>query len=381
MSERKRKPKRHIAAGPGYLQDVQIGVAGSRAPDLHQDLTRPGFGKRDLTKFARLLSEASEQVSTPLSMSTSSMCRHVCIHIIENGSPPRKTRATPSLCISMSPRDSMYCGSTLPWASSTSRPRPGSWVPPDQPPTPYVSSNWRRQGSIQMADDSNTSPPTAPPLDDDESNRVSALAALYQAEQSTPSSLDSQVLVLVGLLVTYGIAAVAALGAEKAISAHWMYVALPVPAWILLGYNAILWTKAANHSAAAKVYETALTRIARSGVRDGMPPEINGIVWPVQSSDSPVAVLSYGVAFMVIVVFTAAMLWRGYEPRCWFWSAVAVYGFGLLIISAAWLRIIYAGSPRNWFKWCMDWIFLQRQYRPRHQARSAAQSKAPSSPH
>jgi hypothetical protein len=141
MSERKRKPKRHIAAGLGYLQDVQIGVAGSRAPDLHQDLTRPGFGKRDLTKFARLLSEASEQVSTPLSMSTSSMCRHVCIHIIENGSPPRKTRATPSLCISMSPRDSMYCGSTLPWASSTSRPRPGSWVPPDQPPTPYVSSN------------------------------------------------------------------------------------------------------------------------------------------------------------------------------------------------------------------------------------------------
>ena len=209
MSERKRKPKRHIAAGLGYLQDVQIGVAGSRAPDLHQDLTRPGFGKRDLTKFARLLSEASEQVSTPLSMSTSSMCRHVCIHIIENGSPPRKTRATPSLCISMSPRDSMYCGSTLPWASSTSRPRPGSWVPPDQPPTPYVSSNWRRQGSIQMADDSNTSPPTAPPLDDDESNRVSALAALYQAEQSTLSSLDSQVLVLVGLLVTYGIAAVA----------------------------------------------------------------------------------------------------------------------------------------------------------------------------
>jgi len=86
-----------------------------------------------------------------------------------------------------------------------------------------------------MADDSNTSPPTAPPLDDDESNRVSALAALYQAEQSTLSSLDSQVLVLVGLLVTYGIAAVAALGAEKAISAHWMYVALPVPAWILLG--------------------------------------------------------------------------------------------------------------------------------------------------
>jgi hypothetical protein len=56
---------------------------------------------------------------------------------------------------------------------------------------------------------------------------------------------------------------------------------------------------------------------------------------------------------MVIVVFTAAMLWRGYEPRCRFWSAVAVYGFGPLIISAAWLRIIYAGSPRNWFKWRM----------------------------
>ena len=158
-------------------------------------------------------------------------------------------------------------------------------------------------------------------------------------------------------------------------------MALPAPAWILLGYNAILWTKAANHSAAAKVYETALTRIARSGVRDGMPPRdqwnrLARTVFGLAGS----RLLSYGVAFMVIVVFTAAILWRGYEPRCWFWSAVAVYGFGLLIISAAWLRIIYAGSPRNWFKWCMDWIFLQRQYRPRHQARSAAQSKAPSSP-
>ena len=27
-----------------------------------------------------------------------------------------------------------------------------------------------------------------------------------------------------------------------------------------------------------------------------------------------------------------------------------IYGSGLLIIGAAWLRIIYAGSPRNWFK-------------------------------
>ena len=28
--------------------------------------------------------------------------------------------------------------------------------------------------------------------------------------------------------------------AKKAITAEWMYVALPAPAWILLGYNAIL---------------------------------------------------------------------------------------------------------------------------------------------
>jgi hypothetical protein len=50
-----RKPKRHIAAGLGHLQDVQVGVAGSRALDLHQDLTGPGFGHRDITKFARAL--------------------------------------------------------------------------------------------------------------------------------------------------------------------------------------------------------------------------------------------------------------------------------------------------------------------------------------
>jgi hypothetical protein len=55
MSEGKRKPYRQIAAGLGHLQDVQVGVAGSRAPDLHQDLTRPGLCNRDLTEFARLL--------------------------------------------------------------------------------------------------------------------------------------------------------------------------------------------------------------------------------------------------------------------------------------------------------------------------------------
>jgi hypothetical protein len=170
-----------------------------------------------------------------------------------------------------------------------------------------------------MADDSDTSRPTTP-LDHDESNQVSALSALYQAEQSTLSSLDSQVLVLVGLLVTYGIAAVAALGAEKAITAAWMYVALPAPAWIPLGYNAILWTKVANHSAAAKVYGTELTRFARSKVHDGMPPRdqwncLARAVFGLAGS----RLLSYGVAFALIIGFTAATVWRGHGSPRWFW--------------------------------------------------------------
>jgi hypothetical protein len=227
-----------------------------------------------------------------------------------------------------------------------------------------------------MADDSDTSQPTTA-LDHDESNRVSALSALYQAEQSTLGSLDSQVLVLVGLLVTYGIAAVAALGAENAITAAWMYVALPAPVWILLGYNAILWTKVSSHSAAAKVYRTALTGIARSEVHDGVPPRdqwnrLARTVFGLAGS----RLLSYGVAFGLIIGFTAAIVWRGRGSPCWFWSGVMVYSFALLIIGTAWLRISYAEAPPNCFKRCMDGILLQRRYRPRHGGRSAAQHNA-----
>ena len=89
--------------------------------------------------------------------------------------------------------------------------------------------------------------------------------------------------------------------------------------------------------------------------------------------------LSYGVAFALIIGFTAAIVWRGRSSPCWFWSGVVVYGFGLLIIGTAWLRIIYAEAPPNCFKRCMDWIFLKRRYRPRLGCRSAAQRNAPTS--
>jgi hypothetical protein len=54
---------------------------------------------------------------------------------------------------------------------------------------------WQR-GSADMTDNSGTA--------DDESNRITALAALYHVEQSTLNTLDGQTLVMVGLLVTYG---------------------------------------------------------------------------------------------------------------------------------------------------------------------------------
>ena len=71
--------------------------------------------------------------------------------------------------------------------------------------------------------------------------------------------------------LTYGIAAVAALGTDGAIRAGWMFVALPIPAWILLAYNAILWNKVATHTTAAKAYKAALETIAGTAVADTVP--------------------------------------------------------------------------------------------------------------
>src|SRR5215831_19375672 len=41
--------------GRGRFHDVEVGVAGTRAPDLDQDLPRPRLGHRHLTELGRLL--------------------------------------------------------------------------------------------------------------------------------------------------------------------------------------------------------------------------------------------------------------------------------------------------------------------------------------
>ena len=196
----------------------------------------------------------------------------------------------------------------------------------------------------------------------DESNRISALSALYAAEQSTLNTLDGQVLVLAGLLVTYGIAAVAALGTEGAIRAGWMFVALPIPAWILLAYNALLWNKVATHTTAAKAYKAALETIASTAVADTVPtrdewkPWARGVFGIVGSR-----LLSYFVAFVLILVFTAVMLYQGSDTP-WYWLWVVLYVVGLVIVGTEWAWIIYRDAhPR--FKSCMDRIFLPRAAR------------------
>jgi hypothetical protein len=78
-----------------------------------------------------------------------------------------------------------------------------------------------------------------------------------------------QVLVLVGLLVTYGIAAVAALGAEKAIRPSGFYVALPAPAWILRSF----WPHA---SAAPSACRLAALDVARHVVAHRKPVTRSG---------------------------------------------------------------------------------------------------------
>ena len=92
-----------------------------------------------------------------------------------------------------------------------------------------------------------------------------------------------------------------------------MYVALPAPAWILLAYNALLWTKVANHSAAAKIYGAALTSIAGSEAHDGMPPrdQWNRLARTV-FGHAGIRMLSYGVTFVLIIRFTAPTVGRGY---------------------------------------------------------------------
>jgi hypothetical protein len=193
----------------------------------------------------------------------------------------------------------------------------------------------------------------------DKANQINALSALYQAEQSKLNTLDGQTLVLAGLLVTYGIAAVATLGTDR-VHTGWLFVALPVPAWIVLGYNAILWTRVTSHTAAANACRDALTDIAAIGEtvpsHDEWRPWVKKL-FRIASS----RVLSYGVPFGVILVFTGYMLYRGSDSLgIWLAAPISLYVVGLVILVCAWVPIVYAGadtpaSVRSWVRW----IFMQ----------------------
>jgi hypothetical protein len=73
--------------------------------------------------------------------------------------------------------------------------------------------------------------------DDDRS--LAAISTLYQVERAAVSSMSSQTLLLIGAVLTYS-GAIAALIAEGKIQFHppwnpWV-LALPLPAWMALGY-------------------------------------------------------------------------------------------------------------------------------------------------
>ena len=98
-----------------------------------------------------------------------------------------------------------------------------------------VGVEWQ-QGGVEMTDDSDTSA-------QDESSRINPSRRCTRPSNQHSTRWTAK-LWSAGLLVTYGIAAVAVVYTNK-IQAAWMFVSLPVPAWILLSYNAILWSKVA----------------------------------------------------------------------------------------------------------------------------------------
>jgi hypothetical protein len=99
--------------------------------------------------------------------------------------------------------------------------------------------------------------------DDDRS--LAAISTLYQVERAAVSSMSSQTLLLIGAVLTYS-GAVAALIAGGKIQFHppwnpWV-LALPLPAWMALGYQALLYEQIGKHSVAAQRCEDKLVETA-----------------------------------------------------------------------------------------------------------------------
>jgi hypothetical protein len=184
---------------------------------------------------------------------------------------------------------------------------------------------------------------------DEPSARIPAISALYQAERATLSNLSGQTLVLLTVLVTYGVAVVTALAAGR-VHDPWA-LALPIPAWIVLGYRATVGADVTAHAAVARLCQDKLIEVADLG--EDVPTTVGARGargwWVGRLGQSGSLFLSFGVATLLVLGFTLYCIICVGDLHWWLRAVAGVpYAGALVVLAAAWMSNIAEGhnAPR-----------------------------------
>ena len=172
----------------------------------------------------------------------------------------------------------------------------------------------------------------------DDNRSLHAISTLYQVERATVSSMNSETLLLFGAVITY-IGAIAALiaGGKLEFQGPWdsWVLALPLPAWMVLGYQALLCAKIGKHSVAAQRYEDKLLDAAN-------------LTWTVPEDKLWVRIvglqgsrlLFYGIATVLVVLGTCYCLFGDHPRGGWLCFARVAYLLAASILAVAWVSIV-----------------------------------------
>jgi hypothetical protein len=97
------------------------------------------------------------------------------------------------------------------------------------------------------------------PMESETSDRLTALAALYQGEKTDASYVFNTAMAMMGLAVAYLIGAIPFVQSLSRGPSGWLFVSLlPVPLWLVVAFHSLMTLNAMSHGVSVKIIEDAL---------------------------------------------------------------------------------------------------------------------------
>jgi hypothetical protein len=191
--------------------------------------------------------------------------------------------------------------------------------------------------------------PTEVVLPKNASDLVAALSALYQGEKTDASSVFNTAMAMMGVAVTYLVAAIPFVDSlSQKQNAELFLVLLPFPLWMVIAFHSLMTLNAMSHGISVRIIEDALFAASglpcatREMVGSASGDKVMDITQSKFAHKITTVVVYVGVAFLVggftvFALYSASKV--NLDKVVWVHFSVIKIGiatYGLLLIMVAW---------------------------------------------